>query len=43
MFCVCRRGKHTVPVIFLGGQFVGGADQLAEMEASGQLEQRLRA
>ena len=36
-------GKRTVPVVFLDGQFVGGADDLGQMEASGQLRARLGA
>lgn len=36
------QGKRTVPIIFLGGSFVGGADDLSALEASGQLDARLR-
>lgn len=37
------QGKHTVPSVWIGGQFVGGADELAELQRSGQLQQRLGA
>jgi glutaredoxin-related protein len=30
-------------VVFLNGEFIGGADQLGSLESSGQLAQRLRA
>ncbi|KAL4421871.1 hypothetical protein ABPG77_003673 [Micractinium sp. CCAP 211/92] len=38
-----RTGKHTVPHIFIGGQFIGGADELDALESSGQLAARLGA
>ncbi len=41
--CPALQGKHTVPHIFIGGQFVGGADELDALESSGQLAARLGA
>ncbi|KAL4444157.1 hypothetical protein ABPG75_011894 [Micractinium tetrahymenae] len=38
-----RTGKHTVPYIFINGQFLGGADELEALESSGQLAARLGA
>lgn len=34
-----RSGRHTVPQIFFGGHHVGGFDDMAELEADGELEQ----
>jgi len=34
-------GSQTVPKIFIFGEFIGGADQLAQMMQSGELTQRL--
>ncbi|HWH22574.1 MAG TPA: glutaredoxin 3 [Allosphingosinicella sp.] len=31
-------GRHTVPQIFIDGRHVGGSDDLAELERSGQLD-----
>ena len=36
-----RSGGVTVPQIFIDGEPVGGSDQLASLEASGQLDRRL--
>ena len=33
-----RSGRHTVPQIFVGSQHVGGYDDLAALEARGQLD-----
>jgi glutaredoxin 3 len=33
-----RSGRRTVPQIFIGDHHVGGSDDLAELEASGQLD-----
>jgi monothiol glutaredoxin len=35
-------GWPTIPQVFVGGELVGGADIVEELEASGQLEQTLR-
>ena len=32
----------TIPQVFVGGELVGGADIVEELEASGELEQTLR-
>lgn len=34
-------GWRTVPQIFIGDDFVGGADELAAMDRSGELARRL--
>lgn len=36
-------GRRTVPQIFIGERFVGGFDDLAELDAAGELEDLLRA
>jgi monothiol glutaredoxin len=36
-------GWPTIPQVFVKGEFVGGADIVEELEASGELEQTLRA
>jgi monothiol glutaredoxin len=35
-------GWPTIPQVFVGGELVGGADIVEELEASGELEQALR-
>jgi monothiol glutaredoxin len=35
-------GWPTIPQVFVGGELVGGADIVEELEASGELEQTLR-
>ncbi|HEX7083214.1 MAG TPA: glutaredoxin domain-containing protein [Gaiellaceae bacterium] len=35
-------GWPTIPQVFVKGELVGGADIVEELEASGELEQRLR-
>lgn len=35
------QGKRTVPQIFIGGAFIGGAEELEQLASSGQLAQRL--
>ena len=36
-------GRHTVPQVFIGERHVGGFDDLAEAENSGQLDQWLQS
>jgi monothiol glutaredoxin len=36
-------GWPTIPQVFVKGELVGGADIVEELEASGELEQTLRA
>jgi glutaredoxin 3 len=36
-------GRHTVPQIFIADRHVGGSDDLAELERSGQLDPLLAA
>jgi monothiol glutaredoxin len=36
-------GWPTIPQVFIRGELVGGADIVEELEASGELEQTLRA
>ena len=35
-------GWPTIPQVFVGGELVGGADIVEELEATGELEQTLR-
>jgi glutaredoxin 3 len=35
-------GRHTVPQIFIGGQDVGGCDDVFELERRGKLDELLR-
>jgi monothiol glutaredoxin len=35
-------GWPTIPQVFVGGELVGGADIVEELESSGELEQTLR-
>lgn len=34
-----RTGRHTVPQIYIGDSHVGGFDDLAELEAAGELDE----
>ena len=36
-----RSGRYTVPQIFIDGKAVGGSDELARLEASGELDRLL--
>jgi glutaredoxin 3 len=36
-----RAGRHTVPQIFIGGQAVGGSDELHALEENGELDRLL--
>jgi glutaredoxin 3 len=36
-----RSGRRTVPQIFIGGQPIGGFDELYELEQSGELDRIL--
>lgn len=38
---VARSGRRTVPQLFLDGQSIGGYDDLANLNATGELDQRL--
>ena len=35
-------GRHTVPQIFIGGEHVGGSDELAALERAGRLDPMLQ-
>lgn len=37
-----KTGWQTVPMIFIGEEFIGGADELYALEAAGQLDAKLR-
>ena len=37
-----RSGRHTVPQIWIGGQHVGGYDDLARLEQQGRLDEMLK-
>lgn len=34
---------RTVPMIFIGGEFIGGYDDLAKLQAGGALQEKLNA
>jgi len=38
-----RAGQHTVPQIWIGERHVGGYDELARLDASGELDKLLAA
>ena len=38
-----KTGWMTVPMIFIGDEFIGGADELYALEKSGELESKLKA
>jgi glutaredoxin 3 len=40
---VQRCGRRTVPQIWIGAHHVGGCDELAELEADGELDALLAA
>lgn len=40
---VRANGRRTVPQIFIDGRHVGGSDDLAELEARGELDALLKA
>jgi glutaredoxin 3 len=37
-----RSGRSTVPQIFVGSEYVGGCDDLLELDASGRLDSLLK-
>ena len=37
-----RSGRHTVPQVYINGHHVGGSDDLAEADRTGQLDLLLR-
>jgi glutaredoxin 3 len=39
---MARTGRDTVPQIFIGGQHVGGSDELHELDAAGRLDPMLK-
>ncbi len=39
---IARSGRRTVPQIFIGETYVGGCDELMELEASGRLDPLLK-
>ena len=36
-----RSGRYTVPQIFIDGELIGGYDEIAALDATGELDQRL--
>ena len=38
---ITRSGAHTVPQVFINGQSVGGYDDIAALEAAGELDKLL--
>jgi glutaredoxin 3 len=39
---MARSGESTVPQIFIGGQHVGGSDELQALDAAGRLDSMLK-
>jgi glutaredoxin 3 len=39
---LARSGRSTVPQIFIGDQYIGGADELHELDATGRLDPLLK-
>lgn len=37
-----KSGRHTVPQIFIGGQPIGGCDDLYQLEEEGKLDEMLQ-
>ena len=37
-----KTGCMTVPIIFIGDEFIGGSDELYELNASGRLDTKLK-
>jgi glutaredoxin 3 len=35
---LAKSGRRTLPQVYVGSRYVGGADQLAAMDQSGELE-----
>jgi glutaredoxin 3 len=40
---MARSGRSSVPQIFIGGKHIGGSDELQELDATGRLDQMLKA
>ncbi len=40
---IARSGRHTVPQVFIDGVHIGGADDLARLDAAGDLDRMLGA
>ena len=38
---IIRTGRTSVPQVFLGGKYIGGYDELAALDADGELDRRL--
>lgn len=38
-----KTGWMTVPMIFIGEEFIGGADDLYKLESEGKLDQKLKS
>ncbi len=38
-----KTGWMTVPMIFIGKEFIGGADDLYKLESEGKLDQKLKS
>ena len=37
-----KTGSMTVPMIFIGEEFIGGSDELHALDASGELDRKLK-
>lgn len=37
-----KTGWMSIPMIFIGDEFIGGADELFRLDAAGQLEMKLK-
>ena len=40
---LARNGRRTLPQIYIGEQYIGGADELAALDRSGELLQLIQA
>lgn len=40
---LAKSGRRTLPQVYVGGQYVGGADELAALDRSGELLKLIQA
>ena len=40
---MARSGRRTLPQVYVGGQYIGGADELAALDRSGELLKLIQA
>lgn len=39
---LAKSGRRTLPQVYVGGRYIGGADEVAEMDRSGELQRFLQ-